>query len=109
MTSSKPIGVTAIILGLLAVAAIPAAVAAAIFLPSVNILPALLAGVSAAFVLALLGISAARRARFRVERSVFRVGERTARFGRFLVLTGLYFSLVGALAIGFYSVLRASG
>ena len=65
--------------------------------------------VPSAFVLALIGISAARRARFRVDRSVYRSGERTVRFGRFLVWSGLYLSLVGALALAFYSVLRASG
>ena len=82
---------------------------AAVFLPSVEILPALIIAVPSAFVLALIGISMARRARFRVERSLYRSGERTVRFGRFLVWSGLYFSLVGALALAFYSALRASG
>jgi len=109
MSSSSPARVSAILLGLLAVAAIPVAVAAAIFLKSVDIIPALVVGVGAAFVLALIGISAARRARFRIERSVYRSGEKTARLGRLLVWSGLYFSVVGALALAFYSVLSSSG
>ena len=109
MRSSNPARIVAIVFGTLAVLAIPVAVAAAVFVPSVDVLPALVIAVPSAFVLALIGISAARRARFRVERSVYRSGERTVRFGRFLVWSGLYFSLVGALALAFYSVLRSSG
>ncbi len=109
MRSSNPARIVAIVFGLLAVLAIPAGVAAALLVPSVDLLPALVVAVPSAFVLALIGISAARRARFRVDRSVYRSGERTVRFGRFLVWSGLYLSLVGALALAFYSVLRASG
>ncbi len=88
MSSSRPAGVVAIVLGLLAVAAIPAAVAAAVVLPSLDVLPALFVSVPAAFVLGLLGLSAARRARYRVDRSVYRIGAGTARLGRFLVWAG---------------------
>jgi hypothetical protein len=98
--------VTAIVLGTLAVAAIPVGVAAAVLLPSVDILPALYVAVPAAFILGIFGLSAARRARFKVDRSLRRIGDRTARFGRFLVWTGIYFALVGALALGFYGILR---
>src|SRR5262249_26070765 len=101
--------IVAIVFGLLAVAAIPAGVAAALFVPSVDLMPALVVAVPSAFVLAVIGISAARRARFRVGPRVVRSGGETVRFGRFLVWSGLYFSLVGALALAFYSVLRASG
>lgn len=109
MRSSNPARIVAIVFGLLAVAAVPAGVAAAVFLPNIDILPALVVAVPSAFVLALIGISAARRARYRVDRSVYRSGERTVRFGRFLVWSGLYLSLVAALALAFYSALRASG
>jgi hypothetical protein len=109
MRSSNPARVVAIVFGLLAVLAIPVAVTAAIFVPSVDVLPAVVVAVPSAFVLALIGISAARRARFRVERSVYRSGDRTVRFGRFLVWSGLYLSLVGALALAFYGALRSSG
>jgi hypothetical protein len=108
MRRSNPARIVAIVFGTVAVLAIPVAVAAAVFVPSIDVLPALVVAVPSAFVLAVIGISAARRARFRVERSVYRSGERTVRFGRFLVWSGLYFSLVGALALAFYSVLRGS-
>jgi hypothetical protein len=95
------------VFGLLAVAAIPIGIVVAWRLPSVNLLPSLIVSVAAAFVLSLFGISAARRARFRVDRSVARVGERTARLGRFLVWVGFYFAIIGALALGFYGAIRA--
>jgi hypothetical protein len=106
MSSSRPAGVTAILFGVLAIAAIPVAVAAAILLPSVDILPALYVGVPAAFVLGLLALSASRRARYKVERSVWRIGDRTARFARFFAWAGIYFSFVGALALGLYGLLK---
>ena len=107
MSSSRPAGVTAIVFGLLAVAAIPVAVLAAVFLPSVDVLPALEAAVPTALLLGLIGLSASRRARYKLDRSVLRIGERTARFGRFLVWAGIYCAVVGALALGFYGLLRA--
>jgi len=107
MSSSRPAGVTAIVFGLLAVAAIPVGLVLAWQLPSVNLLPALIVSVPVAFVLSLFGISAARRARFKVERSVFRAGDRTARLGKFLVWAGLYFAIVGGLALGFYGAIRS--
>jgi hypothetical protein len=106
MSSSRPAGIAAIVFGLLAVAAIPVAVAAAVFLPSVDVLPALEIAVPTALVLGLIGLSASRRARYKLDRSVFRIGERTARFGRFLVWAGIYCALVGGLALGFYGLLR---
>ncbi len=109
MRSSNPARIVAIVFGTLAVLAIPVAVVAALFVPSVDVLPALEIAVPTAFVLALIGISAARRARYRVERSVYRSGEKSVRFGRLLVWSGLYLSVVGALALGFYSVLSSSG
>jgi hypothetical protein len=105
--SSRPAGVTAIVFGLLAVAAIPVGVLVAWYSPSVDLLPALYVTVPAAFVFSVFGFSAARRARFKVERSVFRVGARTAKLGKFLVWAGLYFALVGALALGFYGAIRS--
>jgi hypothetical protein len=109
MRSSNPARIVAIVFGTLAVLTIPLAVVAALFVPSVDVLPALVVAVPSAFVLALFGLSAARRARYRMDRSVYRSGERTVRFGRFLVWSGLYLSVIGALALAFYSVLRSSG
>ena len=76
-------------------------------LPSVDVLPALEVAVPSALLLGLIGLSASRRARYKLDRSVLRVGERTARFGRFLVWAGIYCALVGGLALGFYGLLRA--
>ena len=95
-------------LGTLAVAAIPAAAAASYLADAVRILPALIVAVPAGFVLGVCGISATRRARFKLERSITRAGERSLRFGRFLVFTGVYLAVVGGLALGFYAVLRAA-
>ena len=106
MRSSNPARIVAIVFGTLAVLAIPVAVVAALFVPSVDVLPALVVAVPSAFVLALFGLSAARRARYRIDRSVYRSGERTVRFGRFLVWSGLYLSVIGALALAL--LLRAS-
>jgi hypothetical protein len=64
--------------------------------------------VPAAFVFGLCGISASRRARFRLSLSVARKGERTVRFSRILVWTGLYMAVVGGIALGFYGLLRAA-
>jgi hypothetical protein len=98
----------ALLLGTLAVLALPAAGALVALVPSVKLLPAAYVAVPAAFLLGLIGISASRRARFGLERSVVRRGERTVRFGRFLVWSGLYLALVGAIALGFYGLLRAA-
>jgi hypothetical protein len=98
----------AILFGLVAIALVPAAVGASILLSQVSVLPALVVAVPAAFVCGLIGVSIARRARFRVDRSVFRPGDRGVRFARLLVWAGLYVSLVGAVALGFYGLLRAA-
>ena len=76
-------------------------------LPSLDLLPALVVSVPAAFVLSLLAISAARRARFKVDAKRRRIGERTARVGRLFAWAGLYLALVGGLALGFYGVIRS--
>jgi hypothetical protein len=98
----------AILFGAIALLAVPVAVAAAIFVPDLDVLPSLVVAVPIAFVCGLIGISAARRARFKIDRSVYRVGDRTVRFARVLVWAGLYVSVVSALALGFYGLLRAA-
>jgi hypothetical protein len=98
----------AILFGTIAVAAIPAAIGAAVFLSQVSILTSLTVAVPVAFLSGVCGISASRRARYRIDRSVYRLGEGSLRFGRILVFTGLYASVVGALALGFYAALRAA-
>ena len=93
-------------LGALAVAAIPAGVAAAQLLKGVRLLEATVVAVPSAFVLGLAAVSASRRARYQVERSVRRPGERTARVGRFLAWLGVYLAASGGLALAFYGLLR---
>ena len=93
-------------LGALSVLAIPAGVAAAQLLKQVRLLEASVVAVPVGFALGLAAVSAARRARFRVERSVWRGGERTLRLGRFLAWTGMYLAVTGGLALAFYGILR---
>ena len=107
MSSSRPAGVAAILFGALAIAAIPGAVAASRYGHGVTLLRSLEVAVPLAFLLGLVAVAVVRRARFLLDRSVARIGERTARVGRFLAWTGLYFALVGGLALGFYGVIRS--
>jgi len=88
------------------VLAIPAGIAAAQLLKGVRLLEAAAIAVPVGFVLGLTAVSAARRARFQADRSVWRAGARAARVGRVLAWTGLYLAVTGALAIGFYGILR---
>lgn len=106
MSSSRPARI-AIFFGVLSILAIPAGGAASSFVSRVSLLEAIIIAVPTAFVLGLGGISASRRARYRLERSVERRGERTVRFGRLMVWIGLYFAVIGGLALGFYALLRA--
>lgn len=94
-------------LGTLAVAAIPAAVLASRYVPSIPLLRALYAGVPSALVLALLARAAARRAGRAIGLTLGRSsGARAARAGRFLAYLGLYVGVMGAIALGSYAVLR---
>jgi hypothetical protein len=108
MSSSRPPAWAAIVLGTLALLAIPVAGVLAAMLSSVQAIRATTVAVAAAFVLGLAGVSAARRARFRLDRGVRRAGERVVRVASLLVWAGLYVSVVGALALGFYTLLRLS-
>jgi hypothetical protein len=109
MSNSKRAARVAGVLGALAVLANPAAVLAAQVLNGVSLLRALYVGVPAAAVLALLAISASRRARFAHARSVYADGRKPPRLGRFLAWTGVYAAVIGAVALGVYGALRAAG
>jgi hypothetical protein len=108
MSSSRRSSRAALLLGVLAVLALPVGGALVALLASVRVLPAAVVAVPAAFLFGLCGISASRRARFSLERSVVRKGERTVRFARILVWAGVYMAVVGAIALGFYGLLRAA-
>jgi len=94
------------VIGALAVLAIPAAIAAAVFTSRVKLLHAVIVAVPTAFVLALIAVALYRRARAKLDRSVRRRGQGAVRTARFLALTGLYFAVTGALALGFYALLH---
>ena len=107
MSGSKGAGLGAA-LGVVAVVAIPAAVAAAAFTTDVRLLPAVYVAVPVAFVVGLGAVASYRRARAELERSVRRAAERPVRIARFLALAGLYLAVTGALALGFYGLLHVT-
>ena len=92
-------------LGALATAAVPAGVAASKLTDEVTLLEALVLSAPAAVVLALSSIVVRRAARRRIRRSIT-PNERPLRLGKWLGWLGLYFGLMGALALGFYGILR---
>ena len=96
----------AVVVGLLALLAVPAGVAASRLLEEVRLVEGLEIAVAVGFVLALLAIVLARRARLNLERRVFPTGGRTVRTGRFLAWTAMYVVVTAALALAFYGALR---
>jgi ABC-type iron transport system FetAB permease component len=95
-----------VVVGLLAILAVPAGVAASRVLEDVRLVEALEIAVAVGFVLALLAIVLARRARINLERRVFPSGGRTVRTGRVLAWTAMYIVVTAALALAFYGALR---
>ena len=106
MTSSNRPARAALLLGALAVLAIPAAVAAAQFLSGVALLRALYVGVPVALALGVLAVAASRRARTVLSRSLHPERRRLVRSARVVAWAGLYAGVTGALALGVYGVLR---
>ena len=106
--SARRPATVALILGIAALAAIPAAAAIAAYRSDVDLLPAESVAVPTAFVLGLIALSLSRRARARVERSVRRAGEGLVRTSRVVAWSGVYIAVTGGLALAFYGVLRAS-
>ena len=95
----------AVLLGGLAVAAVPAGIAVASY-TDVDLIDAGWSAVPAA-ALGLLALWLGRSARRRTERTIGRVGgARTARIGRFLGALGLYLAAAAALAVGVYYLLE---
>ena len=105
MSGSRPAGV-ALVLGLVAILAIPSAGALSAYTSRWTLLECVYVAVPVALVTGLGSVSAYRRARARLERSVRRRGERLVRLGRASSLTGLYLGVTGALALGFYGLLH---
>jgi hypothetical protein len=98
-----------ILLGVLALAAIPAGVAASWRLEDVGLLRSIEVAVPAAFVLGLVAVAMARRARYAVERSIARRGARLVRVARTLAWGSLFLATSGAIALGFYGALVLRG
>jgi hypothetical protein len=93
-----------LVVGLLAVAAIPVAILVTNWRNDLRLLHAGVA-VPVAGLLGIVAIRLARRARRRLERTLGRArGARSARLGRILGWLGLYLALIGAIALGFYYV-----
>lgn len=105
MASSSGAIRTAGLFGLLAVAAIPAGVAAAQWRADVGLLQGLYVGVGAALVLACVALIASRRARLARSRSIAPAA-RGIRPARILAWAGLYAGVTGGIALIVYSVLR---
>jgi hypothetical protein len=99
----------AIVLGTLGVAAIPAGVVVSWRLGSVGLLGSTEVAVVVAFALGLAAVAVARRAGFRLARSVIRDGERLVRAARLLAWSSLYLATSGAIALGFYGLLVLRG
>ena len=108
-TSSRGRNVPAtasVLVGLVAVAALPAAIAAAEWLDRFDLINAGYA-VPVAGVLAIATLLLARRGRRRCERTLGRVGgRRTARLGKVLGLLALGLAASGAIALATYVILR---
>ena len=106
MRSSRRAARAAIVLGALAVIAIPVAIAAAQLTAGLRLLQSLYAAVPAALVLGLCAVAAARRARFAAARSVAPGGRGPVGAARLIAAAGLYAGVTGALALVVYGVLR---
>jgi hypothetical protein len=93
-----------LVLGVLAVLAIPVAILVTDLRNDLRLLHAGVA-VPVAAVLGIVAIRLARRARRRLERTLGRAGgAASARLGRIFGWVGLYLALIGAIALGFYYV-----
>ncbi len=100
--------VWSVLLGLLATAAIPAAVVYADRSPSVELIWAG-AAVPVAALLGLAAMGAARAGRRRAQLTLRRSGARAATLGRFLGLFGLLFAGTGTISLAVYGILSWRG
>ena len=93
-----------LVFGLLAVAAIPVGILVTNYRNDLRLLHAGYA-VPIAAVFGFVAVRLARRARRKLERTIGRArGAVPARLGRILGWLGLYFALIGAIALAFYYV-----
>jgi hypothetical protein len=92
------------VLGLLATAAIPLAIGITELHEDLRLLHAGVA-VPVAFVLGIVGVELAKRARRRLERTLGRGGGVVpARLGRVFSWIGIYLALIGAISLAVYAI-----
>ena len=106
MRSNRGAARAAVLLGALAVLAIPAGVVAAQLSAELRLLETLYVVVAAAFVLGLAGLYAARRARLNAARTLSAAGG--VGFARVVAWAGAYAGVTGALALAVYGILRCA-
>jgi hypothetical protein len=108
-SDDRPISLSAIfsvLVGLVALAALPAAIVAAEVFDLVTLLQSSVA-IAPTFVLALTAIYLGRRARRTIERTLGRVrGYKLALVGRILGYLALYIAVTAAISVATYYVLR---
>jgi hypothetical protein len=96
----------AVAAGFLSLLALPAAIEASRRFEELTLTVAVAIGAGVGAFLALLSIAFVRRARYRYERTLGRVGGAgLARAGRFLGVLGLLVAITAALALGFFGLL----
>jgi hypothetical protein len=105
MTSNSR-ALVGVLLGLLAIAAIPVGALLAQDLQSVGLLESLYVSVPLAIVLGLIAVLVARGARLRAARSVFGGRRGIARLAQILAWTGLWIGITGGVALAVYGALR---
>jgi hypothetical protein len=97
--------VAAVLVGVLAVATMPAAIFVTRYLEEYELLHAGFA-IPVGMALGVAAVALARRARLRIERTLGRAGgRRTARIGRFLGLLGFCLATTAAISVGTYALL----
>jgi hypothetical protein len=104
MRSNRAAARAAVVLGALAVLAIPVGVLAAQLSSQLRLLETLYAVVAAAMVLGLLALYAARRARLNAARTLSAAGG--VGVARVAAWAGAYAGITGALALAVYGILR---
>src|SRR3954454_20492667 len=104
MRSNRGAARAAVVLGALAVLAIPAGVLAAQLSARLRLLETLYVVVGVAAVLGLLAVWAARRARVNAARTLSAAGG--VGVARVVARSGAYAGLTGALALAVYGILR---
>jgi hypothetical protein len=93
--------------GGLSVLAIPVAIIVAQRAQKVELVRALIVAVPTGIILGLMGVAAARKARYVLERTFVHDARRLAQVGRTLAWAGVYFAVTGGLALALYAVLRS--